>query len=138
MILVELALILFLAFRKAGGSCLLRLLLSAMAFMALLMALLSLAVLLGEGRTIDFADNDGPFFIGLAIALGIIAIWLASMRDESPSKPPQGQTENAGDAADPPPKRSLFFDMIGCALLGAIALVALTVLIAAGIGLAGR
>lgn len=137
-IMVELALILFLVFRKAGDSCLLRLLLSAMAFMALLMALLSLAVLLGEGRTLDFADDDAMFYIGLAVVLAVLAVWLARLREWPSGKVRLGDAPRADDTAKLNPKRSMLFDMIGCSLLGAIALVALTVLIAAGIALRGQ
>lgn len=137
-IMVELAVILLLVFRKAGDSCLLRLLLSAMAFMALLMALLSLAVLLGEGRMFDFADDDAVFYIGLAVVLAVIAVWLARLREWPAGKVRLGEVPRTDDTAKLTPKRSVFFDMIGCGLLGAIALVALTVLIAAGIALRGQ
>ena len=137
LILIEISVLLFLLFRLLRRSCLLQMILAAMSFMALLMFVLSVAVIFVEGSPLAFNSDDVPTIVLGAIGLGVLIILLARLREWPYAKTEAGEAARARDASNPKPKRSVFMDLVGCGLLGAILLVLLVVAIAAAIALFG-
>ena len=137
LILIEISILMFLLFRLLRRSCLLQMILAVFSFMAPLMFILSVAVIFGEGSPLAFDTDDVPFLVGGAIVLTGIIIVLARMREWPYADTAAGDAARERDAANPRSKRSIFVDLVGCGLLGAILLVLLVVAIAAAIAMFG-
>lgn len=105
-ILVEIAILLFMAFRRARGSCLAQLVCAFFAFFAVLFVLLALVGL--AEKPIAFTDQ---MYTGLPGAFVILAFLIVVLKRGMPIP------------LAAPRKRPLFVDMIGCAALGAVGVV---------------
>jgi hypothetical protein len=105
--IAELAILMFMAFRRARGSCLLQLIIAFFAFFTALMALLAFAGSIE--KSIAFTDGSEVMFPGAFAVLGalIVVIWKGSPRPVAA-----------------PRKRPLILDMLGCAGLGILGLFA--------------
>ena len=137
LILIEISILLFLLYRLIRGGCLMSMILASMSFMSLLMFILSVAIIFGEGNPIAFNSDDAPTIVLGAAVLFVLIILLARMREWPYAKTAAGDAARERDAANPKPKRSLLVDLVGCALLGAILMVLLVLGIASGIALFG-
>lgn len=103
----ELAILMFMAFRRARGSCLLQLVIAFFAFFTAMMALLLFAGSIE--KPIAFMDGSEVIFPGAFMVLGglIVAIWCGVPMPVAA-----------------PRKRPLILDVLGCAGLGILGLFA--------------
>lgn len=104
-LLAELAILLFMVFRRARGSCLAQLVIAFFAFFTLLMALLALVGSIEEPAA--FTDQSRIVFPGAFVVLGLAIVAVGRGVPLSPAAPR---------------KRPLFLDVLGCLVLGIVGL----------------
>jgi uncharacterized membrane protein len=108
-ILAEIAILSFLMFRRAQGSCLVQLVLAVFAFFTILMVLL---VMVGMAeKPLVFTDQGRTAFPAAFVMLGLFIV--AAL----------GSTRPAERARER--KRPLLLDMLGCLVMGIVGIISL-------------
>ncbi len=134
-VLAEFALLMFILFRRVRGSCLAQLLFGFFGFFSALMFVL--AVVGTVERPIAFTDGSYTALPAVFIILGLIIVRAIFGRPWAYANTPAGDRARVRDQISPPRKRPLIVDVLGCAVVGAVALILLGVGIVFAIGLAG-
>lgn len=129
-ILLEIAILMLLLFRRVRRTQLFMIVLALFGFFSLLMFLLVVASYAANGPLTLDPDSHAMFIATFVVLLVLIVILRRTRWDYAPNM--FGDAARERDRRDPPRKRSLAVDLLGCLGLGILAMFMLGLLVALG------